>query len=99
MQTRSISGELCIYTVASEKQALMEFLDSDDDLEITLAEVCEIDTAGLQLLIALKREAFQRQKKLHYRLHSKAVLEILELSNLMTVFGDPIILETAVGRI
>lgn len=89
----SISGELTIYTAAQEKQRLLELLMSQvAELELNLAEVSEIDTAGLQVLIMLKQEAKRQNKKLHYVMHSKAVLDVLELSNLSAYFGDPIIM-------
>ena len=61
-------------------------------MEINLANISEIDTAGLQLLILIKREAAQASKTLSFVMHSKAVLEILELANLTTVFGDQVVL-------
>jgi anti-anti-sigma factor len=92
METRTISGELTIYTAATEKQILQEALDSTEELEINLSQVSEMDSAGLQVLIVLKQEAARRRKKLHYSMHSKAVLEILEMSNMTTSFGDQIVL-------
>ena len=92
MKSQTIAGELTIYTAAFEKQQLKEFLDTDDDLEVNLSQVSELDSAGLQLLILLKREAAQRNKKLRYSMHSKAVLEILEMCNMTAVFGDQVVL-------
>ncbi|WMW80372.1 STAS domain-containing protein [Undibacterium cyanobacteriorum] len=92
METRSIAGELTIYTAATEKQNLQEALDLCDDLEINLSQVNEMDSAGLQVLIVLKQEAAKRNKKLRYSMHSKAVLDILELSNMTASFGDQIVL-------
>jgi anti-sigma B factor antagonist len=92
METRTIAGELTIYTAAMEKQSLQEALDAAEELEINLSQVNEMDSAGLQVLIVLKQEAARRKKKLHYSMHSKAVLEILEMSNMTTSFGDQIVL-------
>lgn len=92
METRTIAGELTIYTAATEKHSLQEALDAADELEINLSQVNEMDSAGLQVLIVLKQEAARRKKKLHYSMHSKAVLEILEMSNMTTSFGDQIVL-------
>ena len=91
METRTIAGELTIYTAAMEKQSLQEALDAAEELEINLSQVNEMDSAGLQVLIVLKQEAARRKKKLHYSMHSKAVLEILEMSNMTTSFGDQIV--------
>ncbi|MDO9106712.1 MAG: STAS domain-containing protein [Methylovulum sp.] len=92
MQTLAIEDELSIFTAAAQKPVLLAFLDSGDDLELNLARVNEIDTAGLQLLILLKREAAQRGKALRFVMHSKAVLGVLELARLTSAFGDPVVL-------
>lgn len=92
MNTQAISGELTIYTAATEKQHLQEFLETGDDLELNLSQVSEMDSAGLQVLILMKQEAARRNKKLRYSMHSKVVLEVLEMCNLTATFGDQVIL-------
>ena len=57
MQILVIEGELTIFTAAEQKTQLLSFLKPLTTLEINLANVNEIDTAGLQLLILIKREA------------------------------------------
>jgi anti-sigma B factor antagonist len=92
MHTLDIEDELTIFTAAKQKSQLLAFLASGDDLEINLAKVHEIDTAGLQLLILIKREAGQCRKNLRFVMHSPAVLNLLELANLTARFGDQVIL-------
>lgn len=92
METLTVTGELTIYTAASEKQNLHAFLETGDDLELNLSQVSEMDSAGLQVLIALKQEAARRDKKLRYSMHSKAVLEVLEMTNMTSNFGDQVVL-------
>jgi len=92
MNRQTIEGELTIYTAATEKQNLQNFLESDSELELNLSQVSEMDTAGLQILILMKNEARRRGKVLRYVMHSKPVLEILEMANVTTSFGDQIIL-------
>lgn len=87
-----VDGELTIFTAAEQKTALLSFLAEGDDLELNLSNVSELDTAGLQLLILLKREAAQSSKRLRFVMHSSAVIDILELSNLTGVFGDQVVL-------
>ncbi|MDP2902419.1 MAG: STAS domain-containing protein [Methylovulum sp.] len=94
MQTLSIEGELTIVTATEQKALLLAFLDTDDELEINLSKVSEFDTAGLQLLILIKREAAQTGKTLRFVMHSKVVLDILELTRLTTAFGDQVVLES-----
>lgn len=92
MQTLTIENELTIFTAAEMKAGLLTFLHSGGELEIDLSQVAEIDTAGLQLLILLKREAAQTGKALNFIMHSRAVLDILELANLTSTFGDQVVL-------
>jgi anti-anti-sigma factor len=92
MHSLAIEDELTIFTAAEQKKHLLAFLQTDNELEINLANVSEIDTAGLQILILLKREAASNHKKISFVMHSKAVLEILELANLTTLFGDQVVL-------
>ena len=92
MRKLEIEGELTIFTAAKQKIQLLEFLASDQELELNLSKVTELDTAGLQLLILAKREAAQAHKTLKFVMHSKVVLDILELANLTTTFGDQVVL-------
>lgn len=92
MKTLTIDDELTIFTAADQKRNLLNFLGTGDDLEINLSQVAEMDTAGLQLLILSKREAGLAGKQLRFVMHSKAVLDILELANLTTAFGDQVVL-------
>jgi anti-anti-sigma factor len=94
MKNLDIQGELTIYTAATEKQRLQEFLEQDSQLEVNLSRVSEMDTAGLQILILMKREAQRIGKDLRYVMHSQAVLEIMELSNTTASFGDPVVLHS-----
>ncbi len=92
MESYTVSGELSIYTASIEKQNLLTFLQSGDELEVNLSQVSEFDTAGLQVLIVLKQAALQQQKTLRYVMHSKAVLDVLEMTNMTGVFGDQVVL-------
>lgn len=91
-QQLAIENELTIFTAFDQKGSLLNFLDSGDELEIDLSQVTEMDTAGLQLLILIKREAAKSGKSLRFAMHSKVVMEILELANLTTAFGDQVVL-------
>ncbi len=92
MDTYSLEGELTIFTAAQLKPDLLNFLHSSTAPELNLNAVTECDTAGLQLLILLKREANLTGKSISFIMHSKAVIEVLELARLTSQFGDPIVL-------
>jgi anti-anti-sigma factor len=87
-----LAGELTIYTAQELKGQLLAPFDQCADLEIDLAGVSEIDSAGLQLLILLKQESLARGKTLRLTGHSPPVLEILDLCKLESFFGDPVLI-------
>ena len=82
-----IEGELTIYTAAELKQKLADALDGAAAVEIDLAQVGEIDTAGLQLLLLAQREGTLREKNVIFSQPSQAVLDCWQLCNLGTAFG------------
>ena len=98
MSLLKIEGDLTIYMAAEIKKRLMDFASNGEDLEIDLSAVAEMDTAGLQLLILAKREAALYRKRLSFVLHSRAVLEVMELANLSASFGDPVVMSVAERR-
>jgi anti-anti-sigma factor len=51
-----------------------------------------MDTAGLQLLLLLKREVLQQGKRLTIISHSPSVQRIFDFCNLVGVFGDPMLI-------
>jgi len=61
----------------------------DPPIEVDLAGIEELDTAGLQLLLLAKRE---RQGRIRFVHHSVEVLRLLDLANLAATLGDPIVL-------
>lgn len=90
-----LSGELNIYRALELKQQLLDALAATDALEISLEGVSEIDSAGLQLLIAVKQAARAEGKTLLLLDHSAAVVEVIELFDLAAFFGDPLLMPCA----
>ncbi len=86
-----IEGDMSIYTAAALKAELMPYITQPGEREIDLSGVSEIDSAGLQLLILAKREAARHASPLRLTGHSRAVLELLDLCNLVPYFGDPVL--------
>jgi len=85
----TLSGELTIYTVTELKDALAKDLADAIDVEIDLFGVSEVDTAGLQLLLLVKR---MPHKKVGFINHSPPVIRLVDLANLGSVFGDPLLI-------
>jgi len=92
-----LQGELTIYNAASMKSVLLDVLPKHKEVEIDLAKVIEIDSAGLQLLVLAKREAGNHSKELRLVNHSEAILEIINLYNAAEYFGDPLVLRCRAG--
>jgi ABC-type transporter Mla MlaB component len=88
-----IDGPFTIYEAAAAKLRLLGELDHAERLEVDLAGVAEIDTAGVQLLLLLKREAARQAKPLSFQGHSRPVLSIIDLYNMGGVFGDPVVID------
>ena len=90
----AIDGEMTIYRAAELKERLIDALaESDAVLEVNLAGVTEIDTAGLQVLMLVKREAAATGRTLRLLSHSRPVVAALELLNLAGFFGEPLLVE------
>lgn len=88
----TVLEEMTIYHAVDLKQRLITALQANDGLELDLAQVSEIDTAGLQLLILAKREAARHGKSMKIVAHSPAVQEIIDFCQLATFFGDPLVI-------
>jgi len=87
-----VEGNLTIYEAAAGKPVLLDALAKAADMEIDLSSVTEMDTAGLQLLILVKRESLKAGKLLRLVGHSQPTLDVLDLYNLASYFGDPVVI-------
>ena len=88
----SLTEDLTIYHALELKQTLLDALSTTSDLELNLSQVSEMDTAGLQLLILLKKEAQRAGKSVRIVAHSQAVSALIDFCNLAAEFGDPLII-------
>jgi len=88
-------GEMTIYNAAALKVTLQDALHKNEEIEIDLSKVSEIDTAGLQLLLLVHREAASRQKPLRLVNYSAATLELFHLYQMAEHFGDPALVKPA----
>lgn len=88
----AIADDMTIYNAVDQKQQLIDALLAHQELEIDLSAVAEIDTAGIQLLILLKREARRLDKRITIVAHSQAVREVVDFFNLAAEFGDPMLI-------
>lgn len=90
----AIDGEMTIFVAQELRDALLEPLAASQDIEVDLSAVSEIDAAGLQLMVMAKLETIIQHKTLRFSGHSAPVQEILDLSNLASFFGDPVVIQS-----
>jgi anti-anti-sigma factor len=80
-------GGLTIFQAAERKPELLHILArSEGTLALDLSGVDEIDTAGVQLLLLLRREAAAQQRALDVVAYSPAVLAVFDLLHLHSLF-------------
>lgn len=89
-----LTGELCVHTAAEARERLLAAFSVADDIEVVLTDVTAIDTAGVQLMVATKREATVRDKTVSFTGHSQAVVATLDLCDLCAYFGDPVLIHS-----
>lgn len=78
MEALSLPVELTIYAVAELRPSWLDWLDrvaaaGEDAAEVRAADVAEVDGAGLQLLLALRRSMHDRRIDLRLREPSPAL--------------------------
>lgn len=85
-----VSDELSIYTASALGEQITKKLSGAEKITVNLRQVTEVDTAGLQLLIAIKN--LHSEYDIEFVEHSPAVLEVLELCGMAGEFNDSVIL-------
>ncbi len=78
----ALAGEVTVYNAGDVCDRLIAALDETDDVDVDLSQVTEIDSAGVQLIVAAKREAEARHKVMHFSGCSRGVLDVLTLLGL-----------------
>lgn len=81
---------MTIYQAVEQKTALLKALKKYNQIEIDLSNVNEMDTAGLQLLILVKRSAEKADKTVRLVAHSPTSLDVIDRYDLAAFFGDPV---------
>lgn len=84
----AIEGEFNIFTASAIRERLLAALDIADELEVDLGQVTDVDSAGLQLMIATKLEAQVRGKILRFLDRSTSLHDTLDLSDLTAQFAE-----------
>lgn len=87
-----LEANLTVYNAPEHKRTLLDTLEQAKVIELDLAAVGEIDSAGLQVLLLAKRESLAKGKELRIVRHSPAVQDLLEFFNVASYFGDPLVI-------
>ncbi|MES2296017.1 MAG: STAS domain-containing protein [Pseudomonadota bacterium] len=87
-----IEGEMTIYQAGEQRANILGALEQSARLELNLAGVTELDTAGVQVLLLAKKAALADGRQLELVAHSPAVLDVFELLHLSAFFGDPMVI-------
>jgi len=83
-----IDSDLNIFTAEALRDRLLKSLGQAATLDLDLSAVGEVDSAGLQVLIATKREATLLNKPLRLVAVSASVTELLNLCGLAAYFSE-----------
>ena len=74
----AIDEDMTIYAIETLKQGLSKEIDTYKRFELSLADVEEIDSAGIQLLLAFRCELMQKKKELKLTAMSGVVTKLIE---------------------
>ena len=91
-----IEGEFSIYRVAELRQMLLAALQAGGAVEVNLAGVTEMDSAGVQLLMSARKSLQAVGCELRLVEHSPAVMEVFDTLDLAAHFGDPLLVPVVV---
>lgn len=90
-----IHGEFNIYTAGEWRDRLSEVFAQTGDVRVDLSEVTEIDTAGLQLLIAARFQAEKEAREFILVNYSQPVINALDFCRLSDFFLGNLLLPAA----
>lgn len=79
--------DMSIYAAAKNHEALVSFYTEFDNFEINLSAVEEIDSSGIQLLLALKHSAEKDGKQMTLNSASSPVSEVMDVLNIKDQFS------------
>lgn len=89
----TLIGDMTIYSAMEAKHQLSAIAQEPGLLVLDLSALSELDSAGAQLLMALKKQRSLNNLDTTFASHSDAVLETFELLGLVSYFGDPVVIE------
>lgn len=83
------TGDLNIYTAAECCTQLRHLIDANASIVLDLSAVSEMDTAGVQLLVQVRRACDAQGKPLRFASPSAAVQDVVQLLQLHELLDMP----------
>ena len=84
-----VTGDMTVYTASQIKQPLVDaVVDGPADIQLDLSQVSDFDTAGVQLLLMVHREALVRGRNLKFTAASNIVREVLTMFGALGLLMD-----------
>ena len=95
VQSLIVPEEFTVHQVRAFSSRLLEAARSGDNVQLDLSCVSHIDTAGIQLLLTLRREAARSLTRLAFSNPSPAVNEMVAFYQLDSLLRAPVSLMLA----
>lgn len=80
-------SDMSIYAAAANHESLVQFYPDFNSFEVDLSAVEEIDSSGIQLLLALKHSSVKDGKQMTLNSASSPVSEVMEVLNIKDQFS------------
>ncbi|MGE5467616.1 MAG: lipid asymmetry maintenance protein MlaB [Ignavibacteria bacterium] len=95
LQRIRLEGELSIGAAAAVREQLLAAIGGGAEVEVDLGSVTEIDSAGIQLMLAAAKEALAAGKRIRFAHPSPAVVDLFGLCGLAAWLADAATQEAA----
>ncbi|KJU87373.1 sulfate transporter/antisigma-factor antagonist STAS [Candidatus Magnetobacterium bavaricum] len=86
MHRLTVDGEMTIVNAVELKKVFVDSLEGCSEVEVDLSRVSEFDSAGFQLLLALKLATQKQNKGFRVTAHSPSTTQALKLYNMKGEF-------------
>ena len=86
-----VTGDMTAYSAQEIKEGVVEKILKADRVELDLSDVEDMDSAGFQLMYAIKKHADSRQMELKLDTYSSVVMTCMKTYNMLAQFdiNDP----------
>jgi len=92
-----LQDALDISSVAEARDTILQILNSGDSIRFDLSSMTEIDTAGVQLILAVRKEAMAQGKECRFVHPSPPVEEVFRALGRGGIFDESVLTAQAKG--